>query len=940
MKKILFLFLSLFVFSSVLSAQTDLSKQLPVNPDIKIGKLQNGLTYYILHNEEPKDRADFYIIYSVGSLQETDAQNGLAHFLEHMAFNGTKNFPGGNSDATSIVKTLERHALAFGRNINAYTTYDRTVYHLDAVPTTDEKLIDTCLLVLHDWAHYVSLESEEIDNERGVISEEWRTRQNSDSRIRKQWFPLIFGDTKYSTHDVIGSYDIINNFTYDELRQFYYDWYRTDQQAVAVVGDVDVAQIEKKIQEVFSSIPAVENPKQKEDIVLPVNDKPLYVLATDKEETKTTIQIMMLDEYKKDETIGGLRAQLADKLYNSMLGQRIGEKLTKGEAIMAGGGASRATLINGYNAYNIMVLPKDGLDCKGLELVYTEAVRAQRHGFLQSELDRAKVAMNNDLDSQFKQKDKIANSKLINEIVNHFVYGNVPVKFEELYSIKKALISEITLDEINKLASGYPTFRNEKMILTGPSEGWNAPTQEQIQAVFDKVDADKTIAPYVEEEIISQLIDHEIASGSVVKEKQLPVFGAKQWTLSNGAKVVYAKADYDKDLINLSSNSYGGKSLYSDDEVKAVELAATLGPSLGLGKYPADKLDKFLHGKKVKSSATITSYAESVIGESNREEFETLMQMTHLRFVEPKFDKETFLNLRERFAMLIQMLNSGPSAQMTDSLTAIVSNYNKRAESIKPADIKAADLALVEKYYRERICDASDFTFFIVGDIEEDVARKMAEKYIGSIPSEYRNEKWKNDHIYLPKGHTVKSVEIPFQNPKANVVVVFNNTIKVNPENTLLSKVLASILRTRYIANIREKEGGTYSISAKSELDDIPENSGTFLITFETAVDKAEHLKSLVLAELDNLIENGVTQDEIDNVVKNMLKEHNQIKAKNAFVMSTVKDYVLKGIDNSDPKNYEDILAGITSSDIQNIAKKYFRKKADCVEIIFTTEKQ
>ena len=939
MKKILFTFLSLFAFCSLLSAQSDLGGQLPINPDLKIGKLSNGLTYFILHNEEPKERADFYIIYSVGSLQETDAQNGLAHFLEHMAFNGTKNFPGGNSDQTSIVKTLERHALAFGRNINAYTTFDRTVYHLDAVPTTDDKLIDTCLLVLHDWAHYISLEGEEIDNERGVISEEWRTRQNSDSRIRKQWFPLIFGDTKYSTHDIIGDYDIINNFKYDELRQFYYDWYRTDHQAVVVVGDVDVAQIEKKIQERFSSIPAVENPKQKEQIFLPVNDKPLYVLATDKEATKPSIQIMMLDEYKKDKTAGALRADLADKLYNSMLGQRIGEKVSKGEAVMVTGGASRGAILDGYRAYSIMVIPKDGMDCKGLELVYTEIVRAQRHGFLASELERAKTSMYTELENQFKQKDKITNTTLIKELVSYFVYDDVPVKFEDLYSIKKELIKGITLEEINAMAAGYPSFKNEKMILSGPSEGWNAPTQEQIQAVFDKVDADKSIAPYVEDAVITSLIDGEITPGKIVKEKQLPVFGAKMWTLSNGAKVVYAKADYDKDLINLTSNSYGGKSLYRDDEVKNVELAGMFGVSLGLGKYPADKLDKFLHGKKVKSSAGISSYAESVTGESNREEFETLMQMTYLRFVEPNFDKETFLNIRDRFAMLFQMLNSGPSAQLTDSLTAIVSNYSPRTERVKPEDIKNADLALVEKYYRERIKDASDFTFFITGDIEESVVKEMVEKYIGSIPSTYSREKWKNDNINLPKGHTVKSVNIPFQNPKANVVVVFNEKMKANPKNILQSKVLASILRTRYITNIREKEGGTYSVSAKAEVDEIPEGSGTFIISFETAPEKAEHLKGLVLAELDTLIQNGVTKEEIDNVVNNMLKERNQIKTKNAFVMNTVKDYVLNGVDNSDAKNYEKILSNIKSSDIQRLAKKYFGKKADCVEIIFTTDK-
>ncbi|MBQ0024550.1 MAG: insulinase family protein [Bacteroidales bacterium] len=939
MKKTFFLLCALLAASLFAYAQYEPQMPLPMNPDLKVGKLQNGLTYYILHNEEPTQRADFYIIYSVGALQETDEQNGLAHFLEHMAFNGTKNFPGGNTEPTSIVKTLERHALAFGRNINAYTTYDRTVYHLDAVPTTDEKLIDTCLLVLHDWAHYVSLEGDEIDNERGVISEEWRTRNNSQARVRKQWFPAIFGDTKYSTHDVIGDYDIINNFKYDELRQFYYDWYRTDQQAVAVVGDVDVDQIEKKIQEVFSSIPAVENPKQKETIVLPENEEPVYVLATDKEETRMSVQLMMLSKASDDQTVGVMRSRIIDEFYKGMLSQRITEKTSKGTPTMLGGGASNSSFLPGYDAYSIIVSPKSGMECKSLETVYTEVVRARRHGFLQSELDRTKTDLLTKLENEYKQKDKISNSQIIGEIVKLFVYGDVTMKMDDYYAIRKALINEISLNEVNTVAAGYPTFKNVKCVVTGPSEGWDAPTKEDIWNVFAKVDADQTIAPFEEEKLADRLIDFEIVPGKVIKEKVLPVFGAKQWTLSNGAKVVYAKADYDKDLINFSAYSFGGTSLYSDDEVKTVDMAGTFGGTLGTSNFPGDKLDKFLKGKKVKLNAKVGHFDEELSGESNQADFETMMQLAYLKFVDPCFDEPYFKNIADRYATLFDMIGKGPSGAMSDSLVAIVSNYNKRAESAKPEDMRALDIKDVEKYFKERISDASDFTFFIIGDIDEDVVRPMVEKYIASIPSEYRKEKWVNDNVDMPKGHNERKVHIPFETPKATVVLVYNTKMKVTQKAKLTFGVMNSILRTRYIANIREKEGGTYSVQCKYSTSNIPVQEGTFIVQFETAPEKAEHLKSLVIAEIKNLIENGVTEEEIANVVKNTLKERDQLKSKNSFVVSSVDKYVKEGINNTIPENYEDILNNMTSAQIQKFAKKFF-KNSDSMEIIFSSEKE
>lgn len=918
-------------------AQYDLHQPMPMDPALRIGKLPNGLTYYIQHNEEPKERADFYIIYSVGALQEEENQNGLAHFLEHMAFNGSKNFPGGNSESTSIVKTLERHGVAFGRNINAYTSLDRTVYYLNDVSTKDSALIDTCLLVLHDWAHYLSLEGDEIDNERGVISEEWRTRNGSSARMRKQWYPMMFGDSKLTTHDVIGSYEIINNFRYDELRDFYYQWYRTDQQAVAIVGDIDVNDVENRVKGMFSEIPAVENPTPKEKLILPVYTEPQYALATDKEQKSNSIEVMSVFDKHEDWTVGSKRKQVLRAIYGQALNNRISDMVADGDPDIISGGARFADLVADYEAYNISCAPNPGHDLVAFEKVYTEVIRAKRFGFHESEVNRIKLDLISALDNQYKQKDKKPNKTICSSIIENFTKGKTITAMEDFYPIMKFIVGNISLKDVNELAAQTPVTENLRIVIMAKDEeGYKYPGKDEILNIMAKVDADRSIKPFVDKKTSDTLVD-DIKGGSVIKEKKLPFFDAKKWTLSNGATVVYAHADHDKDKVSLTGNSFGGASLCPVEMLIPASCISQVAGTCGIGRFSSSDLKKALAGKQASVKISVKDEMETVEGSSTVKDFETMMQIAYLRFAEPRFDSLQFYSGMDKVASFLKMVEGTPDMVSSDSLSRIMANNSKRYVDLKSDKMMAVKLSDVEKAYRERFGSASDFTFFIVGDIDEETARTMSEKYIGSIPSDFSKEKFINHHESFPKGHLAKEIVIPYATPKASVNLVYNAKTKVSPKSRIKMSILKSVLDMRFTSNIREKEGGTYGVKAGMSPKRLPENTLTYKIQFDTQIEKAEHLRDLVLAEIESICTDGITDSELENVRKNLLKIREESKAKNDFVINGLTNYVIYGEDNISEKGYEDILKAIKPRDIKAFAASYF-KKADLVDVIFANE--
>lgn len=926
----------LFLFSCILFiqgnfAQANLQAPLPQDPNVIIGKLPNGITYYLRHNAEPKDRASFYIIRNAGALLENDDQNGLAHFLEHMAFQGTKNFPG-----KGIITTLEKHGVAFGRNINAYTAHNETVYNLSSVPTDNPALLDTCLLILHDWSYYLTLDDEEIDNERGVISEEWRTRRTPGFRIQKQMFPVLFKDSQYAKRDVIGSLDVIKNFKYQTIRDFYHKWYRTDLEAIAIVGDFDVKQMEQRVKEILSKVPAVENPTPRPFFEIPPHDEIYYVLATDKEAQNSSIEIATVFpeiSAKEKNTHAYLKENILNAFYNSMVRSRISELMQQANPPFLGGSISFGGFVRGYNAYSISATAKPNEEALALETILTENERIKRFGFTPSELERVKINTLVSLESSYKEKDKTDNESYIKEMQSHFLEEEPMVDFDYYYQYAKQLIPTITVEEVNAKAKEWNTEKNQTIIISGPSENATHLTKEEALAIMDKV-AKAEITPYQDAVSNGSLISEELNGSKIINTKQLPQFDAVEWTLGNGAKVVFRKADYEKDAVSLTSYSKGGTSLYDIDMLPSAQNASSFTKAFGVGDFDAITLQKMLTGKMASCGISINGMSEALSGSSTPKDFETMLQLLYLRFEKPRFDQEMFESIMNRSrAMLPNMLKT-PQKIMKDSLQLIMSNYNPRSLLYNEKYLDQISLEKIEQIYRDRIKDASDFTFFIVGNIDENIVKPLVEKYIGSLKSENRKETWKDNKVRGPKGKTSKEIELTLEQPKSTVITNFSKDMKYSVYNNLCINILEGILDLRYTENIREKEGGTYGVSVQSASMREPYSNYSMTMSFDCDPDKANHLKSLIYAELDKMMKQTPTQEEFNKVVANLKKNREQSKNHNSYWMNAIYSYYVSGINPAAPENFENIIGKLTPKDIQKFTQTLF-KGADVVDIIF-----
>lgn len=933
MKKRLFFLPLLFICLLGYAQQINWNEALPTDSKVLVGKLPNGMTYYLRHNEEPKERASFYIIRNAGALLENDDQDGLAHFLEHMAFNGSKNFPG-----NSMIATLERHGISFGGNLNAYTTQDETVYNISSVPVKDEALIDTCLLVLHDWSYYLTLSDEEIDEERGVITEEWRTRNNSSSRMRNQIMPVILKGSKYAERDVIGDLNVIQNFKPEVIREFYHKWYRTDLQAIAIVGDFDVAKMEQKIKDVFSSIPAIKNPEKRPFFEIPSHEETYYVLATDKEATSSGIQYMRVFRDEENDGDGTVTYQdikngLMANFFNSMVGSRISEMIQKGDAPFLSASIGYGGMARGYSSYTLSATAKPNQEKEALEAVIRENERIIQHGFTQSELDRVKTNTLVGLRSALKGADKINNEQYIKDMQANFLEKAGMVTIQDYVAAAEKIIPLITAEEVAAQVKKWWTPDNRSIVIMGPSEGVTHLTEKEARDIIAATEG-KAVEAYKDNVVSGSLIAEDLTGSKIVAVKELPQFNAEEWTLANGAKVIYRKADFEKDNVALSAYSAGGSSLYEDLDLLAAasEVGGFVG-AYGLGDYDAIALRKVLTGKKAGCSVAISSLYETVSGSATPQDFETMMQLLYLRFQKPRFDSQAHDVIIERNRIRVKQMEGQPQKMMQDSISMIAANYNPRVMLYNDAYLDKLTLDKMEKVYRDRISDASDFTFFIVGNVDKEVVKPMVEKYIGSIPSLNRNEKWIDRKVRGPKGKVEKVLYFPLENPKSTVLLAFNKEMKYDLKDAYCISILSNILTNRYTKSIREEQGGTYGVGVSGSVSREPVTSYSMEMNFDCDPDKAATLKPLLYVEVEKVMKEGVTTEELDKVVKNALKESEQSKNHNSYWMSVLNNYYRTGINIADPKNYEDILKALTPKDVQNFAKKFF-KDANVIDLI------
>lgn len=934
-KKLAQLSVLLFLPAMMFAQQAEFLQQpVPMDSTVKFGKLENGMTYYIKHNEEPKERASFYIIQNVGAILEEDNQNGLAHFLEHMAFNGTKHFEG-----KGIINYLEKYGVAFGRNINAYTSLDETVYNLSNVPSTNQGLLDSCLLILHDWSNFLLLTDEEIDAERGVIKEEWRTRRNADFRMRNKLSPFLYKGSKYAKRDVIGDLDVIENFDYEVIRKYYHDWYRTDLQAIAIVGDFDVEAMEAKVKEVFSAIPAVENPKERIYFEVPDNVEPIVAIATDPEATRSMLWLYYKHDIvkKEDKNIGYYRHSLVKQLYSQMMNTRFSELVQKENPpfIVAQSfyGSFTDARIATKDAYTLIALAQNNGMEIALAAVIKENERLKRFGFTAGELDRAKMDLIRGLEKAFKEKDKRNNDLFVREYIAHFT-SNEPVPgIESEFQFAQMIMPSISLAELNALPGQWITEKNMILTMQGPEkEGISLPTADQALAIINEV-GKMELEAYKDVVIDKPLIANEPTGTPVINTKELPEFGSTEWTLGNGVKVVIKKTDFKEDEILLNAFSEGGLSLISDEDLPSASLIGTFIGMYGVGEFDNITLQKMLTGKIVSVTPYIADETEGFNGNASPQDLETLLQLVYLYFENPRFDKPAHDAFNARLTAFIENRSKDPNQVFNDTVAAILANYHPRIKPMNKEYLEKVTFEKIKSIYLDRMKDASDFTFIFTGNIDIDIAKPLIEKYLGALTDIDRVETWKNNHVNSPEGFVKKSLNQKLETPKSTVYINYNDDFEYNFENKIALDLIEGILDFRYTESIREDEGGTYGVGVRAQKSHYPDQEFSLMMKFDCDPEKADHLASLIYLEVDKLIKEGPTQVDLDKARENLLKVREENLRKNRFWQNAIQSYYFHNENVVSEENFNAILDNMTVKDLKKAAKKLFAK-ANKVEVI------
>lgn len=915
-------------------AQADLQALLPQDPEVVVGRLANGITYYLRHNEYPKNQADFYIVRDAGSLLETEEQRGLAHFLEHMAFQGTKNFPG-----KGIIGVLERNGVAFGHDINAVTSENETVYSLGKVPTADEALLDTCVMILHDWSYYLTLDEAEIDSERGVIAEEWRMRNTPESRIQEQIGRVLFKDSRYAGRDVIGSLDVIRNFKPQALRDFYHRWYRSDLEAVIIVGDFDVKKMEERVKAILSQVPAVENPEPRPFFGIPEHDELYYCLATDAGIGSSSLYVItMVPELSAEakRTHVWMKEELLIRLFNGLMGRRVAQLLRQPDCPLQNAGINYTFFKRGYYTYQLAGMVKDDREEEALRALLVENERVIRDGFTEEELQEVKKEVLKTLEYAYRGRHEIKNADYARQMQDHFLRGNPLIGAEYEYTCLKQWIPAVTVEEVNAKVREWNTDKNKTVIVSGSETAWHL-MEEDVAEIMEEVrKADLPLFEYRPKVTLEDvpLCSGDLPGSPVVKEKRLPQFDAVAWTLGNGAKVVFRPSELEMNSVMLRAYSPGGTSLYDLDMLPSAEVAAQLVSAAGLGEDDMEILQSKLEGKRVKCSVAIDALSESISGEAVPEDMEILMQLLYMRFTHPRFDREMFDKTLEQNRMMMQQAQSSVQKIIRDSVKVFQNDYHPRAMLVNADYLSKVDFDKMCRIYRERFAGADDFTFFITGNIPTDTLRRLVEKYIGSIPAVHRQEKWRDNQVRGPQGYFRREVVIPADIPQAMVTVNVSQPLAYSCYNNICNFVLKTIVQARCMENIREKEGGTYVVNVYDGASYEPVAKYDLTVEFSCDPDNVERLKSLVFQELEQLKQTPPTADEVGKAVSVLRKKREEQKGQNAYWLDNMLLYHKIGLDRTDPQNFERILDKLTPQDVWKFTRR-FMKNANVADVVF-----
>lgn len=845
----------------------------PVDKEVRIGKLDNGLTYYIRHNEYPKNQVDFYIAQKVGSILEEDDQRGLAHFLEHMCFNGTKNFPG-----NSMVKWLESVGVKFGYNLNAYTSIDETVYRISSVPTERIGVQDSCLMILSDWADGLLLNGKDIDEERAVIHEEWRSQLPPNMRILEKLLPELYPDSRYGHRLPIGTMEVVDHFPHQALRDYYEKWYRPDLQGIVVVGDIDVDRIEGKIKELFSKIEKPVNPAERVYYPVADNEKPIVAFGSDKEQDKYVAQIM----FKYDALPDSLKGTMADvttayllDMAQMMLQIRLNELGQKADAPFAAASAFYGEFIMAKTkqAFQFAMLPKGNSFDEGLKAVYREALRAKRGGFTATEYARCRTEYLSQLEKAYNNRNQQENKTLAESYVRNFIDKKPIPGIETEYQMMSMIVNQIPVEAVNQVFSQIVSDKNLVVLGMMPArEGESCPKDEDILALLSQVEAEN-IAPYVDNVKDEPLVSELPAAGKVVKENMLSDFGAKEWILSNGAKVILKKTDFKADEISMMAVAKGGTSVYGNDKAADLMFMPAVLEQHGLGSFTNSELTKLMAGKQVSLKVSLDDYVRRLSGNTTPKDLKTYMEMIYMTFTGLTVTPDEFIAMQNLYKGVIQNQAQNPNFVFQKKVQEFLySSPNKQVFGV--SDIEKANREDILSIIREQLANAAEFTFVFSGNFDEAELKALVEQYIASLPSVKgkKQELKHNPAVEIKSGNEEKEFSLKMEVPQGSAAVIISGKMPYSFKNRLMASMSAQIISARLLSEVREKEGAVYSIYTQGSQDRLSEVSVVYQTIFQVKPEKKDRALEIIRSEFENLAKETPVE-ELDKVKEFMVKQ-------------------------------------------------------------------
>ena len=916
-------------------AKTSVGKAIPNDPNVKIGKLANGLTYYIRKNTEPKNRAELYLANRIGSLMETDAQQGLAHFTEHMAFNGTKDFP-----KNEMINYLQRAGVRFGADLNAYTGFNQTVYQLP-IPTDSAAVFKTGFKILANWAGKVSMNGPDIDNERGVIVEEDRQRgKNAQQRMSNLLLPFLLANSQYEKRIPIGKVDILNNFTHDKIRSFYADWYRPNLQAVIAVGDFDVNEVENLIKANFSDLKNPANPKPRLTYDLPDNVQPLVKIATDKEQPYNVVQVIYKHREGAVKTEADFKMSLIHAMINNMLGSRLQEITQKGNApflfAQSSYGPYQGGLVWGISAFQTAAVAKTTADLqKAMVAALAENERMAKFGFTQGEIETIKKKLDAGLEKQYKEKDKTKSAVYVQQYLENFLTGASIPSAEYSYTEAKKIIKDLTAADINAVAKKLIGNTNQIIVVQAPEkDAKDLPTEAQLIAALKS--AGNGVTPYVDNTVNKPLIAKLPTAGTIVNETKNDKIGITTLTLSNGVKVVLKPTDFKNDQVIFTSFGKGGTSLASDADLISAENANIIAQS-GVGDFNPTQLSKYLAGKTASAGAYVSDEYQGFSGSTSPKDLETAFQLIYAYATNPRKDAEIFNKNISDMKVITANKNSSPASVYADTVQAVLSNYNKRAMPTTMQDIDRISIDKAYAFYKDRFADASGQTFVFVGNFEVEKMKPFITTYLASLPALNRNENFIDHGVNSPKGKISKTVNRGLED-KVSVQLYFHDDYEYNADNNTQLDALKAALEIKILERLREKESGVYSPNVSLSIQKYPSAHYYFTISFSCSKANTEKLINAALEEVNSFKLNGATEDDLKKFKSEELRQEELSLRDNGFWINYLSNRLKNGDDINQVLTDKERINGVTVATSKAAAQKYLNGN-NYIRLVLAPEK-